>query len=419
MWPFNRKEKRDITRGSFGAPTFKEIETHAGVEVSQNAALRVTTANRCIRLISESIAGLPADAFRRDGEARQPVARPPLWLETPNPETTWFEFMERITESLALDGNAFIIITARDLNGHPSELWTLHPGEVTVHQSPEIMQREGVGSVFFRWADDRVFRKFTALQPFGDVLHIRLASAGGLRGLSPVAMARQALGLALVTEKFGARFFSRGQQLSGVIELPATEPAKSRQHIDLMRESWLKEHSGSDKAHTPGILTGGAAWKQMSISPEDAQFLETRKFQVEEIARLYGVPPHMVGATEKNTSWGSGIEQLSLGFARFTLLPWLVRIEHAFSQLLPRGQFFKFNQRGLLRADAVAEAEAFSKAIQVGWMTRNEARALQEMAPMLGLDRAMVPLNQQILDESGEPIQQEAPEPESEVPVND
>lgn len=404
FWPFGREKRAIDKMALFGKGEDIGDPVHAGVLVSQESALRITTVYRCIRLISESIAAMPVDAFRKVGPDREPAPRPPAWIEMPNPETTWFEFMERITESLAMDGNAFIIITARDSMGFPSEIWTLHPKDVEVRQELPAPQRESAGPTFFVWAGDRRVEKFTARNPFGDLLHIRLASAGGLRGLSPIALAKQALGLSLVAEKFGANFFSKGQQLSGVIELPAAEPARSREHIELMRESWFEHHKGSDRAHAPGILAGGATWRPLSISPEDAQFLETRRFQVEEIARLYGVPPHMVGSMEKNTAWGSGIEQLSLGFARFTLLPWIVRIENAISQMLPRGQFFKFNQRGLLRADAAAEAESFSKAIQVGWMTRNEARALQELPPLPGLDRPMAPANEQILTESGEAI---------------
>lgn len=389
LWPFRKKESHAIDKMALWG-TGEDIgdPVHAGVNVSQETALRLNTVMRCIRLISESVASMPQDVFRRQGEARVPVGRPPAWLEMPNPETTPFEFLERVTESLAMDGNAFVIITGRDAMGFPSELWTLNPRQVEVKWSR--------GRTVFEWAGEapvRVLSRFGPSNPNGDVVHVRLASAGGLRGLSPLEMARQSIGLGLVTEKFGAKFFGRGQTMSGVIQLPQSDVSRSQAFIAQMRQDWEDAHSGSDLAHRPGILTGGADWKPLTIPPEQAQFLETRKFQVEEICRIFGVPPHMVGHTEKSTSWGTGIEQQALGFVRFVLMPWLVRIEQAMSLLLPRGQFFRFNQRALLRADTKAEAEAFSKLIQVGVMSRNEARALMEFEPAPGLDTFLYPSN--------------------------
>jgi HK97 family phage portal protein len=370
---------------------------HAGVLVSQETALRLTTVYRCIRLISESIASMPVDVFRKQGEARIPVDRPPSWLEIPNPESTPFELYERITESLAMDGNAFVVVTARDFQGFPAEIWTLNPRQIVVKWQN--------GRTIYEWSGtDPITRltRFGPRNPMGDVLHIKLASAGGHRGLSPLELAKQSIGLGLVTEKFGSKFFGRGQTMSGVIELPPAEANRSREHIDLMRETWEEAHAGSDRAHRPGILTGGAQWKQLTIPPEQAQFIETRKFQVEEICRIFGVPPHMVGHTEKSTSWGTGIEQQSLGFVRFVLMPWLVRIEQAMSQLIPRGQYFKFNQRSLLRADMKGEAEALVKLVTNRLMTPDEARSHMELPPSPGGDKFLMPLNLQTLTPGGD-----------------
>ncbi len=404
MWPFRKKETHSIdkmklwgTGAEIGEPVY------AGIDVSQETSLRLSTVYRCIRLLSDNIAAMPLDVFRKDGEARLPVGRPPAWIDIPNPESTWFEFAERIVESLAMDGNAFILITARDSGGLPYEMWNLSPRAVTVRKGSN-------GRVFFVWGGETILTRFSPRTPLGDVLHIRLNSAGGSRGLSPLDLAKQSIGLGLVTEKFGAKFFGRGQQMSGVIQLPAARTmAESRDYISLMRETWEAEHGGSDKAHRPGVLTGGATWQAISITNEQAQFLETRGFQVEEICRWFGVPPHMVGSVDRSTSWGTGIEQQSLGFVRFVLMPWIVRLEQGLSQLTPRGQFVKFNQRSLLRADTQAEAEALVKLTNNGIMDRAEARALLDLPPRPGTDRFLIPLNEQVLPPDGEPAPPPAP----------
>ncbi len=391
--------------GQGGSP---EDPSYAGMNVSQDTALRLTVVWRCIRLISETLAALPVDIVRKRGEVREPVARPPSWAETPNPEQTWFQFAERVFESLAMDGNAFIVITSVDPMGFPQELWVLHPQSIQV-------KSEG-GRTYFLWgpANQRLSR-YGPADLTGDVLHIALATAGGARGMSPLEQARQAIGLGLVTEKFGAKFFGRGQQMSGVIQLPATErPNQSREYISLMRETWEAEHSGTDKAHRPGILTGGATWQTVSITNEQAQFLETRRFQAEEIAsRVYGIPPHMVGLQGYTSNFGTGIEAQSLGFVRFTLLPWIVRFEQAMSQLLPRGQYVRLNQRGLVRADSATEMDLLVRASNNGLMSRNEARAFLDMEPVSRGDKFWMPLN---LAEVGSPPAP-APAGNGQVPV--
>lgn len=367
---------------------------HADVLVSQESALRLSVVYRCITLIAGTLAALPADAVRARGEIRQDVPRPPRWLDFPNPEATWFEFAERIFESLAMDGNGFVLVTARDSMGFPAELWTLHPREVEV--------RKRNGKIFFVWNGSEEFSRYSVGNPTGDVLHIKLSTAGGLRGLSPLEMARQSIGLGLAAEKFGAKFYGRGQTLSGVIQLPAANGPQTAEHINLIRENWEAKHGGTDKAHRPGVLTGGATWQGISITNEQAQFLETRLYQNSDIAsRIYGVPSHMVGLEEKNTSWGTGIEAQSTGFLRFTLLPWIVRFESAMSQLLPRGQQLKLNQRGMLRADTKTETEVLVAQVMNGLRTRNEGRALLDEPPAPGGDRFILPLNMQILTGAG------------------
>lgn len=382
---------------------------HAGINVSQTSALRLSVVWRCIRLISDTLAGLPAEAVREVGGIFEKVDRVPRWLTQPNPETSWFEHTERVGECLLSDGNAFVLITVRDALGFPQEIWTLNPRDVEV--------RKVNGRVEFLWGGSTRLTKYGPANPTGDVLHIKLATGGGLRGLSPIEAARQSIGLGLVTEKFGSRFFGKGQQMSGVISLPA-DVKSSKQHIDLMRENWESTHAGSDRAHRPAILTGGATWQGITIPPEDAQFLETRKFQVEDIAtRFYGVPAHMVGLEEKNTSWGTGIEAQTMGFLRFTMLPHLIRFETAHSQMLPRGQMLRLNQRALLRADSKTEADVHTTYLQNGVISFDDIRATLNLPPRPGGDRYMLPLNMAVLARNGTPVPEPAPTTESEVPA--
>lgn len=371
--------------------------SYSGVDVSQSTALSFVAVYACVRRIAETIAAMPAELFRKVDEETRAVARPPTWLQTPNPETLWFEFVERLLSSLNLDGNAFILITNRDPMGFPTEFWTLHPKEV-------VVRRRG-GKIDFVWNGDEAnpLSRFDASNPMGDVLHIKAFNDGGLRGLSPIDVARQSIGLGMAAEKFGGRYFGGGQgAMPGVIEFPPNTPKATDDQLRQMRESWASAHEGADKAHKPGILTGGATWKSISISHEDAQFLETRKFQVVEVCRLFNVPPHLIQELDTTTSWGTGIEQQSIGFVRFSLTPWIVRLESALNQLTPRGQFMKFETKGLLRGDAAAQAGLYHSAILDGWMNRSEIRRLEDLPHEADLDDFLYPSNEKVVGE--EPI---------------
>jgi HK97 family phage portal protein len=376
---------------------------HAGVTVSQESALRLSVVWACIRLIASTLGALPGDIIRKVGQTSQLADRLPTWITQPNPETSWFEFAERCFESLEMDGNAFILISGRDANGFPAELWTLNPRQIDVRRGPD-------NKVFFLWAGDQMLTKFGPSAPLGNVLHIKGLTAGGLRGMSPIEAARQAIGLGLVTEKVGARFFGQGMVTEWGVELPDQGgAAKSREYVNLMRETLKSHNVGSSKSFDPLIATGGAKFVRFTIPPEDAQFLQTRAFQVEDIAsRIYGVPPHMVGLTEKQTSWGTGLEQQVIGFVRFSLLHRIVRFESAMSSLLPRGQFLKLNQRGLLRADSKTEAEVLQIMLQNSVINPNRWRELVDEPPRPGGDQYILPLNFQVLTTRG---QTPTPEP--------
>jgi HK97 family phage portal protein len=393
----------------WGAGLPIDVETWAGIPVSRETATRIVAVYACVRLRAETVAELPADAFRKSAQARVPIDPAPMWMRQPNDETNWFEFVERINTSLDLDGNAFVAITARDRLGFPAELFTLHPDEIEV-------RRDNSG-VFYVWSGSQRFSRFSPLNPLGDVLHIRNVSWGGDRAPSPISQARNAISLTLAAEKFGAGFFGQGQQLSGVISLPAVEGHKSREYIEQMKESWRQDHSGTARAHLPGVLTGGATWTPISVNPEEAQFLETRKFQVSEIARLFGIPPHMIGEVDTSTSWGTGIEQQQIGFVQYSINPRLARLEAAFNQLLPRGQFIKWNITGLLRGDSAARAAFYQSGINAGWLLRSEVRALEDLPPEPDLDKPVLPVNIAPIDKEPAPAMSNGTGPPENIPV--
>jgi HK97 family phage portal protein len=234
---------------------------------------------------------------------------------------------------------------------------------------------------------------FSPSRPGGEFLHIAGLSDNGLYGLSPIEKAQQAIGLGLATEKFGAKFFGNGSQLAGTIEMPPGSVATQAQ-LEQLGEMWRRKFSGVDKAWSVPVLQNGAKFNAGQLPNDAAQFIETRKFSVSEIARLYRVPPHMIGDVEKSTSWGSGIEEQGIGFVTYTLATWIRRLELALSQLTPRGQYLKWNVNSLLRGDIQSRYSAYQTGVAGGWINRNEVREWEDLAPVDGLDDFLIPVSQ-------------------------
>lgn len=228
--------------------------------------------------------------------------------------------------------------------------------------------------------------EFTQRNPGGDVLHILGHTADGLVGLSPIEQARQAIGSGLAVEAFGNRFFKNGAISSAAIEMPAgSQPTEDQ--LKQLQAQLTRKHAGLKNAWKPIVLANGATFKPMTVPNDQAQFIETAKLSVAEIARLYRVPPHLIGDVERSTSWGTGIEQQGIGFVTYTLDPWLTRLEDSFNQLLPRGQFIKFNVNGLLRGDAAARSAYYQAMGQLKAIEINEIRALEDLPPLDGGDQ--------------------------------
>ena len=386
------RERRDISyQDYFGRALDLETgNTTAGIKVDDDSALRLAAVWSCVRVLAETIASLPVHAYHRDGDdGRRQMGRP-AWLDSPNDELTRFELLEQTMTSLLLDGNAYCGVSRGD-DTLPRQLFPLDPSTVTP-------QAGASGQTVYQVRPKSGQAMTLMGGPLGDIIHIRAYTrAGQVLGLSPIERARQAIGLGLATEQYGAGFFGRGSTASMVIESPKQLTAEQAREL---ADGFEAHHRSWRRAHRPGVLTGGATAKPMSISPEHAQFLQTRKFQVAEIARLFRVPPHMIGDLERATF--SNIEHQSLEFVRDSLRPWLVRLEHAFDSLLPQGRFARFQIEGLLRGDTQARYGAYATGRQWGWLSVNEIRTLEDLPPIDGGDDYMMPLNMQAVSDSVE-----------------
>lgn len=343
-----------------------------GTGVGDLRALQLTAVQACIRLLGDSISSLPLGAFQKSGEVRKSVESE--LISRPTQLLTDFEWKFQMVSSLALRGNSFQLVTARDAREYATALEPLHPDQVVVDRDKQT------GEIRYRVDGERV--------PAADIVHIRrFVMPGVVHGLSPIGMAAQSIGLALAAEQYGAAYFRDSAHPSAVLSSDQNMDDEQTQRI---MKTWVDTHGGR---RLPAVLSGGMKYQPIAIAPGEAQFLETRQYQRSEIAMLFGIPPHMIGDTEKSTSWGTGIEQQSIGFAQYTLRPWLTCIEAALTKLLPRGQFAQFNIDALLRGDQKARYEAYTQARMASWLSVNEIRALEDRAPIEGGDSYIQPLN--------------------------
>lgn len=347
----------------------------SGVWVSDLRAMQSVAVSACVQVLADSIAALPLDGYRKQGGLRVEMdPPPPLVRETFGPELSHFEGFDQIVRPLAMRGESLCLISGLDYLEHPSRLTPIHPDDWWV-------RREG--------KFDELVYKINGVD-FGaaEVKHIkRYSMPGQLHAISPIANAAQSIGISLAAERYGATYFRDAANPSAVLE---SDQDMTDDQIGLTQRTWLESHGGRRR---PAVMTGGLKYRAISISPNESQFLETRKFQRGEIAMMFRIPPHMIGDTERSTSWGTGIEQQSIGFVRYTLRPWLVCIEQALSSLLPRGQYVRFNVDALLRGDTKAQAESFLLARNGGWLNVNEIRSYYDRAPVEGGDSYIQPLN--------------------------
>lgn len=371
----SRDKPENRTAGS--SYTFYMGGTTSGKTVTERSAMQMTAVYSCVRILAEAVAGLPLHLYRyTDGGGKEKALDQPLYRllhDEPNPEMSSFVFRETLMTHLLLWGNAY----AQVIRNGKNEVIALYP----LMQNKMSVDRDENGRLYYtyyRGPDEAIKNKEFAvtLQP-SDVLHIPGLGFDGLVGYSPIAMAKNAIGMAIACEEYGAKFFANGAAPGGVLEHPGT--IKDPQRV---RESWQSTFGGSGNANKIAVLEEGMKYTPIGISPEQAQFLETRKFQINEIARIFRVPPHMVGDLEKSSF--SNIEQQSLEFVKYTLDPWVIRWEQSIQRaLLSQGEkaeyFVKFNLEGLLRGDYQSRMNGYAIGRQNGWMSANDIRELENL----------------------------------------
>ncbi|MBX5461633.1 MAG: phage portal protein [Steroidobacteraceae bacterium] len=343
----------------------------AGVRVRRETAMQLSAVWACVSLISDTISTLPLDTFiRRDG-VRTPFRPRPRWVTEPNPEQERPQWISQQLVSLLLDGNAYVY-TPRSRSGEVLEAWNVPPWMVT----PRRVRR---GAVVYDLADPELG---VVTLDRSEMFHVPgMSWPGEIRGMAPLEAARHMLGAGLASQEFAERFFGQGFHAAGVVEYPGDLSVEQARQL---KQDFGRMNSGLRKAHLPAVLTNGASWKQVTVTPEQAQFLESRRFTVSEIARFFRVPPHLIGDVEKSTSWGTGIEQQGIGFVVHTLMPWLERLEAAYSRhlLLFDEAFVKFNVNGLMRGDFKTRTEGYAAGLGWGWLCADEVRALEDLPPL-------------------------------------
>lgn len=355
--------------------------TTSGKPVNETTAMQTTAVYSCVRILAETLASLPLHVYKyKDGGGKELVHDHPLyWLlhDEPNPEMTSFVFRETLMSHLLIWGNAYAQVI-RDGAGRVLALYPLLPNKMQV-------ERDARGELYYIYSKDTdenpMIKKYgEIILKKDEVLHIPGLGFDGLIGYSPIAMAKNAVGMTLACEEYGASFFANGANPGGVLEHPGVlkDPAK-------VRESWNAVYRGANNAHKVAVLEEGMKYQQIGIPPEEAQFLETRKFQLNEIARLYRIPPHMIGDLDKSSF--SNIEQQSLEFVKYTLQPWLVRWEQSLQSalLLPgeKGTYFiKLNVDGLLRGDYQSRMNGYATGRQNGWFSTNDIREMENLNPI-------------------------------------
>ena len=354
------------------------FSTQADTLIDQQSATSINAVWACVTLIADTISTLPVDAFvKRDG-VTFPYRPKPTWVTQPDFELASTAFWQQTLISLLLDGNAFVRVFRDPNTGDVLNLMTLDPMKVTVN-------RTAVGQKRFTYEGEG--KSLDSNQ----VLHITgsLLMPGQVRAASPVEKLKENLGLAAALENFAARFFGQGTHTQGVITYPGT---LTQEQASNLSRSFDNAHKGYKRAHRTGVLSGGAQFQKTTANPDEAQMLDSRRLAVEDIARAYRVPLNMIGLAEKGAQSYNSNEQNAIAFVTHTLRPWIVKLEDAFSSLLPNKAYIDFNVSELLRGDFATRVAGYSSALQAGWMTINEVRKIEDFKPVTDGDTNRVPL---------------------------
>lgn len=369
----NLFEKRTLTfQALWGSGDDLLPNTQADINIDADSAYKIVAFFSAVSLYADTISTLPVDAFIRVDGDRKPYRPRPTWIDQPDIDLTRQAHYGQVVASLLVSGNSYTRIF-RDRSGQVVDLKVLDPTKVDV-------KRNANGRKYYEYEGNTI----TA----DKMIHIvDTAVPGAIKGLSRVEKLKDSLGVAVALQNYAARFFAQGATTNGIIEAPTM---MTPQQVKDLADGFDSRHRGWRKAHKTGVLFGGATYKQTTMPNDQAQFLDSRRFAVEEIARAFNIPLHMMGIPGTNTY--ASVEQANLQWLSHGLRPILEKIEWAYSQLLPSSAFIKFNFNALLRGDLLSRANAYSIMAQAGLITINEARKLEDLAPVDGGDTPRVPL---------------------------
>ena len=378
----NLFEKRAVSfQTVWGAGDFIDTQSLSGTVVNSDTAMQVNAVFSAVSLISDTLATLPIDAYIRRNGARFPLRPRPAWVTKPNVDTTKEAFYGSMIVSLLLEGNAFVRIF-RNTRSEIVNLLVLNPTDVTIKDM-------GPGRVMFQVRGEK------NLVPPDQMIFIPdVVKPGFLRGISRVESLKENFGLAQALENYASKFFGSGTQTSGVLEVPGN---LSGEQAKMMQEAFDSRHRGWSKAHKTAIITGGAQYKPTNVPNDQAQFLDSRRMAVEDVARAFNVPPHLLGLPGTNTY--ASVEQNNIAFVTHTLRPIAQKIEGAFTALLSQetgleAAFVKISLDGLLRADINSRTQAYSTMLQAGVYSINDVRTFEDLRPVEdeAADNVRVPL---------------------------
>jgi HK97 family phage portal protein len=359
----------------WGAGIEAGMESNAGVNINGQSAFEIVAFFSAVSLISDTISTLPVDAYVRSDGERRPLRPRPAWVDQPDVDTTRQAHYGAVVTSLLVHGNSFTRVF-RDGNGEVVNLVVLDPNTVEV-------KRDSIGRKTFIVGNEG--KALTS----DEIIHIiDLAEPGSLVGISRVNKLKDALGVATALQAYAARFFGQGATTQGVIEFPGALTAEQAKNLV---DGFDSRHRGWRKAHKTGVLSGGAKYNSTSVPNDQAQFLDSRRFAVEEIARAFNIPLHMMDVPGSNSF--SSVENNNLQFISHTLRPILEKIEWSYSKLLPSpSAFIKFNFNALLRGDLQSRMTSYSIGTQAGFMSVNDVRRLEDLSPVADGDQFRVPL---------------------------
>lgn len=373
IWNEKRADNQFVEPLIPGRPAYTQP---SGVEVTADSSIRMSTVYACVRLLGDTISSLPLGAYVRRGRNRISYAsvygEQPEWVNRPNPEATRLEFFEQVIASLNLHGNAFIL-TIRDSNNEVIELYCIHPDDVRI-------ERLAPGEpIVYKMRDE--FGNFSRIVTKNEMVHIPMFRLPGSHyGLGPIGAARLTVGAAIAADTYAASYFGNAANPGGVIEVPGD--LTEDQAEDIYRQ-WNLSHAGPYRAGKIGIISGGAVFKPLQLNAADSQLLESRRFNVEDIARLFRVPVSLLGHPVAGAMSFASVEAQNLSFVQHSLRPLLERIEQALSPLLPEPDgFIKFNLDALLRGTTLERYEAYTKGLREGFLSLNDVRSVEDLAPL-------------------------------------